>query len=152
MEVAIDACVFVALINPHDIWHIQAKTLIDTLRLADIKPTNFDCAVTEAASVLVRRLHEKRRGHEVPMVLEQLDGYIPPQLIIWILPEVPRLYADVLNLMQTSNGELNFNDALIALACRERGITLIASFDPDFDRVPWLKRVAEPTDVEAARK
>lgn len=54
--------------------------------------------------------------------------------------------------MQTSKGELNFNDALIALACRERGITLIASFDPDFDHVPWLKRVAQPTDVEIVHK
>jgi predicted nucleic acid-binding protein len=38
-------------------------------------------------------------------------------------------------------------DALIALACREREIPAIASFDADFDQVAWLKRVAAPEDV-----
>ncbi len=46
-----------------------------------------------------------------------------------------------------SIGALNFNDALIALACRERGIPSIASFDADFDQVPWLRRLARPEDV-----
>ena len=36
---------------------------------------------------------------------------------------------------------LNFHDALIALACREREIPVIASFDPDFDLNPWLNRL-----------
>lgn len=48
--------------------------------------------------------------------------------------------------MRSSGGELNFNDALMSLACREREISLIASFDPDFDRLPWLKRVSGPAD------
>ena len=56
----------------------------------------------------------------------------------------------MLNLIRTSSGELNFNDALIALACRERGISTIASFDPDFDQVSWLKRVVMPSDVSVA--
>jgi predicted nucleic acid-binding protein len=42
---------------------------------------------------------------------------------------------------------LNFNDALIALACRERSIPAIASFDPDFDQVSWLRRLARPDDL-----
>jgi predicted nucleic acid-binding protein len=57
------------------------------------------------------------------------------------------LYPDVLSLIQTSSGELNFNDALIALVCRERDIPAIASFDADFDQVAWLKRIAAPGDV-----
>jgi predicted nucleic acid-binding protein len=39
---------------------------------------------------------------------------------------------------------LNFNDALISLACRERNIPAIASFDADFDQVAWLHRLATP--------
>ena len=50
-------------------------------------------------------------------------------------------------MMRGSSGELNFNDALIALACREREIPAIASFDADFDRVDWLRRIAGPEDV-----
>ena len=40
-------------------------------------------------------------------------------------------------------------DALIALACRERGIPRIASFDADFDQVEWLQRLTKPADVDA---
>jgi predicted nucleic acid-binding protein len=52
-----------------------------------------------------------------------------------------------LDLIRSSSGELNFNDALIALACRERGIPAIASFDADFDQIPWLQRIARPEDI-----
>jgi predicted nucleic acid-binding protein len=49
--------------------------------------------------------------------------------------------------MESSGGVLNFNDALIALACREREIPVIASFDADFDQISWLRRWAKPEDV-----
>jgi predicted nucleic acid-binding protein len=49
--------------------------------------------------------------------------------------------------MRSSSGALNFHDALIALACRERGVPAIASFDPDFDQVTWLRRLTVPEDV-----
>lgn len=39
----------------------------------------------------------------------------------------------------------------MALACRERGIPAIASFDADFDRVTWLRRLSRPTDVGPQR-
>jgi predicted nucleic acid-binding protein len=47
---------------------------------------------------------------------------------------------------RATNGALNFNDALIALACREREIPTIASFDADFDQITWL-RLAHPEDL-----
>lgn len=49
--------------------------------------------------------------------------------------------------MRTSEGALNFNDALIALACRERNIPAIASFDSDFDTIEWLQRLSQPEDL-----
>lgn len=147
MQLAVDACVLVALINPRDLWHAQAKVLINAMRAAEHRAVNFDCAVTEAASVLVRRLHEKGRGAAAQRMLEHLNTYIPSQQIVWILPDVPRLYLHVLELMRASDGELNFNDALMALACREREIPAIVSFDADFDRVDWLRRIAAPDDL-----
>jgi len=39
------------------------------------------------------------------------------------------------------------NDALIALSCHSRNIPFIASFDQDFDKVRWLRRLAEPDDL-----
>jgi predicted nucleic acid-binding protein len=72
----------------------------------------------------------------------------PQKDILWILPDVPDLYSNVLELIRTSGGELNFNDALIALACRQRGIRYVASFDRDFDTIYWLTRLAKPEDLD----
>ena len=71
----------------------------------------------------------------------------PPETITWIGADVPALQSDVLSLVRTSQGELNFNDALIALACQEREIGFVASFDRDFDQVSWLQRLADAGTV-----
>ena len=125
MRVAIDASVLVALLNPHDVWHTQAIALTDTLITAGFTPMYFDCAIAEAISAVARRLHEKGRGAEVPDMLARLENQASHNLITWIFPDVPRLYPHALDLIRASSGELNFNDALIALACRERNIPAI---------------------------
>ena len=141
MNVALDASVLVALLNPNDVWHDRALALQEAVMHAKATVVYFDCAVAESISAVARRLHEKGRSVEVERLLEQLETQVPRDLITWILPDVPRLYGEAIGLVRSSQGELNFNDALISLACRERHIEAIASFDPDFDKVTWLKRV-----------
>lgn len=147
MKIAIDTSLLVGLINPRDLWHEQATALRDALLDADGDLVYFDCVVTEAISTLARRLHERGLVAEVQMLADRLNDQVPDGLITWILPDVPRLYRAALGLIRSSSGALNFNDALIALACRERGIPAIASFDTDFDDIPWLRRLARPEDV-----
>lgn len=147
MQVAIDSSVLVGLLNPNDLWHAQALGLRDALLDAGMTVVYFDCVVAEAISTAARRLHEKGRATEVQELLKLLETHAPHDLITWVLPDVPRLYREVLEIIRTSSGELNFNDALIAVACRERSISALASFDPDFDQVSWLKRINTPTDV-----
>ncbi|MBI3913904.1 MAG: PIN domain-containing protein [Chloroflexi bacterium] len=74
---------------------------------------------------------------------------MPIATLTWILPDAPRLYSATLDLIRSTSGALNFNDALIALACREREIPAIASFDTDFDQIAWLRRVARAEDLNA---
>lgn len=147
MRVAVDSSVLVGLINPHDLWRDQALALRDTLLGSGAELLYFDCVAAESISAAVRRLHEKGRLTEVGALLDRLESQVPDETITWILPDVPHLYPEVLDLIRSSSGALNFNDALIALACRERGIPAIASFDADFDQVAWLRRLARPEDV-----
>ncbi len=147
LSIAIDTSVLVALLNPRDVWHRRARTLHDVVLRADLIPTYFDCAVSEAIGTAIRRLQEKHLSHEMVPLFDFLHVLLPQCKLTWIFPDVPRLYLQALDLMRESSGVLNFNDALIALACRERGIPAIASFDADFDQVTWLKRVAEPGDL-----
>ena len=147
IPVAIDTSVLVGLINPQDTWHGPAQRLHQALLAQDTAVILFDCILAEAASVIVRRLHEKGRFTAVDSFLQQLHQKYPADSLTWIFPTVNSLYADSLTLMRSSNGALNFNDALIALACRERNISAIVSFDTDFDMIPWLTRFSQPEQL-----
>jgi len=98
--------------------------------------------------VIVRRLEEKGLSTETAGAIRRWEEHFPAGSISWVLPDVPRLYPQIIALIRSSSGALNFNDALIALACRERGIEAIASFDEDFDQVDWLRRLARAEDLK----
>jgi predicted nucleic acid-binding protein len=147
VDVAVDSSVLVALLVPNDVWHPQAIELQDALVAVDATFVYFDCVAAESISVATRRLSERGLTGDVQAFMDRLDVLIDPQHISWIFPEVPRLYDDVFALVRSSNGALNFNDALIALSCRERSISAIASFDADFDGIDWLDRFSTPGDL-----
>jgi len=147
MEVAFDTSLLVGLLDPQDLWHVQAVALETALQSAGFQVVYFDCVIAETVSIATRRLREKKRIAEIDSLLDRIITSFPPETITWIGADVPALQSDVLSLVRTSKGELNFNDALIALACREREIGFIASFDRDFDQVSWLQRLADPDDI-----
>jgi predicted nucleic acid-binding protein len=149
MLVVIDSSVLVGLLVPNDLWYHQAVALWDAIKANGHTGLYFDCVAAEAVSAAARRLHEKGRSADVADLLDRLKTQVPIETITWILPDAPRLYPKVLDLIRFSAGALNFNDALIALACQEREIPALASFDPDFDQITWLRRLARPEDVGA---
>ncbi len=147
MDIAIDTSVLVAVLVPNDLWHSQAIGILETIETTGHVAIYLDCVAAEAVSTTTRRLQEKNRSAEVPTLLAELNRRVPADRITWILPEVPRLYPGVLDLIRSASGALNFNDALIALACRERGNPAIASFHADVDSVAWLRRLGRAEDV-----
>jgi predicted nucleic acid-binding protein len=147
VNVAIDSSVLVALLVPNDAWYTRATALWAAVKAGGHIGVYLGCVAAEAISAATRRLREKGRHADVQALLDRFGEQVSRESITWILPDVPALYADILAIIRTSSGELNFNDALIALACRERDIPALASFDADFDRVPWLKRLATPDDL-----
>jgi predicted nucleic acid-binding protein len=146
-KVGIDTSVLIGLLDPQDVWHTPAVALKQALQTCQAEVAVFDCVLAEAVSTMARRIHEQRRLADLDLLLTQIQKNYPTDGILWALPDVPMLYHDILDLVRSSGGKLNFNDALIALSCRLRDIPLIASFDRDFDDVDWLKRVARPDDL-----
>lgn len=144
--VALDSSVMVGVLNTLDHRHVQAKRLVDDLQLASANLIYFDCVVAESVSTILRRLHEKQQLTAIQQLLDAVADTFPPERLTWIMPDTPRLYAQILALIESSSGELNFNDALIALACRERNISVLASFDADFDSTEWLQRIERIID------
>src|SRR3990172_6856286 len=137
VRIALDASVLVGLLDSKDAWHARASSLYTSIKSIAAEEIIFDCALTEAISAIGRRLHEKRRVGDWGSIIEKFLTDYPPDRLTWILPDVPQLYMQAIGMMRSTGGQLNFNDALIAIACREREILVLASFDPDFDQVPW---------------
>jgi predicted nucleic acid-binding protein len=146
-RVGIDTSVLIGLLDPRDVWHGPAVVLKQALQAHQAEVAMFDCVLAEAVSTMARRIHEQRRPADLDLLLTRIGDDYPSDGILWVLPDVPVLYHDIFDLVRSSRGALNFNDALIALSCRLRDIPLVASFDQDFDDVDWLKRVAQPDDL-----
>lgn len=149
MKVVIDTNVLVGLLNTSDHWFQHSIEFRNALLAANVQPIYLDCVIVEVTSTTVRRLFEKGKENDVDAFFNALDAQVPVNYITWILNEVPDMYTDILTLMRDSKGELNFHDALIALICRKYQILFIASYDRDFDQIPWLKRIATPEDLAA---
>ena len=148
--VAIDTNVLVGLLDERDKWHDTAVGIRDALDRVGAELVYFDCVLNEAISVLARRTHEQRRPEQFDLLLDQLARLIPVRDITWVSGEIQRLYNEVVGLVRSSAGELNFHDALMALICRGRGISVLVSFDQDFDQIDWLTRVGSASEVARA--
>ncbi|MEM7124805.1 MAG: type II toxin-antitoxin system VapC family toxin [Chloroflexota bacterium] len=150
MKIVIDSSVLIGLLNPNDHWHSHTTTFFSAIQATDTELIYLDCVIAESVSTVLRRLTEQGRMDEIEPLFERLDAYAPQSDINWFLPQVPAFYTDILTLMRSTNGELNFHDALIAIICREQQIPTIASYDRDFDQISWLKRIASPEDLTKA--
>lgn len=149
-RVAMDANVFVALVDSQDKWHNRAVALRDALKAAQVDLLYFDPVVNETVSVLARRAEEQQRTQQFPSLLDVLLQQVPATAITWLSAATQRLYDKVIDLIRETSGVLNFHDALIALGCQEFGVAVIVSFDRDFDQVIWLTRIDTPEGVNTA--
>lgn len=120
MNIVIDSSLVLALLVPNDKWHQQALVLLDMLEDNGYTSIYLDCVASEAVSAAIRRLYEKQLYSEIPKLFERLESIVTADRLTWVLPDVPRLYTEILDLMRTSSGALNFHDSLISLACRDR--------------------------------
>ncbi len=143
-KITLDTSVLIGLLDSKDVWHRPAVALKQAMQAHQADVAVFDCVLAEAISAMARRIHEKRRTADLDQLVVRILTDYPADDILWVLPDVPVLYGEIVELVRSSRGELNFNDALIALSCRHRSIPFIASFDRDFDNVAWLRRLAQP--------
>jgi len=108
MEVVIDSSVLVGLLVPNDHWHSQAVALWEAVKAAGHVGLFLDCVAAEAVSVATRRLYEKGRLADVEPLLDRLNAQVPRETITWIFPDVPHLYAEVLDLIISALQECHF--------------------------------------------
>ncbi len=141
VTVALDTNVVVALVDDRDTWHATVVTIRDALIEAQTQLVYFDCVFNETVGVIGRRTAEQKRPEQFDRLLEGLAAMIPHASITWVGGSAQPWFQEIIRLCRANHGTLNFHDALIALACQELGMRFLASFDPDFDNIPWLTRI-----------
>ncbi len=150
IRIGIDTSVIVGLLDKKDTWHEKAAELYNFLKQQKAKIIIFDCVLAETISTLCRRIHEKRRNDDLSSLVDTFLENFPTNVITWVNYDIPILYEKIIASIRSSQGELNFNDSLIAISCRNRKISFLASFDKDFDTIDWLKRISAPGDFGPA--
>lgn len=80
-------------------------------------------------------------GTKVGTTVAPFRRRIEPSAIMWVGSEAERLYEDILDLVASTGGKLNFNDAFIAVLQKEGRMGPVATFDAGFDAVPGFVRV-----------
>ena len=101
MEIVIDTSVLVGMLVPNDHWHQQAVELGKAIQEQAHSPVYLDCVAAEALSVIVRRLEEKGLSEETDTIFEKWNDRIPLDVISWVFPDVPRLYSETIDLVQS---------------------------------------------------
>ncbi len=140
-EVILDASFVIAYLDIRDKWHDVATSVYNQLRDKNLRFLYLDCVMNEILSVFGKRLEEKGLSQEFRTKLHDIKKLMPKDELIWTYTKVLDWYDEILQIMEKSEGRLNFHDALIALTARELGIKYIASFDKDFDEIKWLMRI-----------
>jgi predicted nucleic acid-binding protein len=147
MKALADTNFLVALLDRKDSLHKRASVLNERLIGENAEIYYADCVINETVSVLVRRLREQRRLHDIEGLLDALEQSFPPASLTWTYPGVDEEWGSVFDLIRKTKGKVNFHDALLAQTALSLGIPHIISFDQNLDEVPAWKRIGKPEDL-----
>ena len=109
---------------------------------------HLDFILGETISVLARRLEEHKRSTDFTKILAEIRFKIPLEKITWASMNSWRWYNNILSLIDQYKGELNFNDAFIAIQMQRSHISHLISFDKDFDQLLWVTRVYDASQIK----
>lgn len=142
-EVVLDANVIVAWLDQSDVLASRARELMARLKAEGAWIVLLDIAVTEALSVLCRRAAQRRTSPpDVAAAISTVRAWAAQGEIRWCAREAERLISEVLAIVESTGGRLNFNDALLVELQRQGLIGELASFDTGFDAVDAFRRLA----------
>jgi predicted nucleic acid-binding protein len=151
-DVALDANVVVGFLDASDTLHERAAALLRRIETRGDDVILLDVCVGEAISVLCRRARERRGGTsaaglakappDLRRALERVRQWILDGDIVWLSSHTERFATDVLDVVESTRGRLNWNDALLVVLQREGIVAEVASFDDGFEAIPTFRRIS----------
>ena len=137
----LDTNFLVGLFDESDVWHHMARDIYLLLQEHQVVVVYLDCVMNELFTVLARRCRQRGRTELFPLLIEQISQIIPDTAITWVYPHLPRWYNRCLDVMEETQGQLNFHDALIVTAIKEMDFSALIGFDAGFDQLPEVSRL-----------
>ena len=141
-DVVLDANVIVGLLDEGDSQSARAHELVARLQAEGHQPVFVGFLLAEALSALCRRSFERKKQ---PPQLDPIIEWVHEQRargLVYFPALTDEDFAGALDVMKSSQGELNFNDARLVVMQRRGEIGDVASFDADFDRVDGFRRLS----------
>lgn len=141
-EVVLDANVIVAWLDAADVLAPRAAELLPRLNGEGADLVLLDFLVGEAVSVLCRRATQRKAAPpDLQRALDEVRAWASAARIRAISPEASTVGA-ILDVIASTGGTLNYNDALLVVLQRQGVIGDVASFDAGFDTVPEFVRAS----------
>ena len=139
-DAVLDANVLVGLFDRNDTLHSAASQLVQSILANGDVALLLDFCVAEALSVVCRRSRERKTNPpDLTAIFEHVRALNDAGKIVRAEGES---FAEVLAVMQTTSGALNFNDALLVVLQRRGTIGDVASFDVRLDLAEGFRRLA----------
>jgi predicted nucleic acid-binding protein len=136
-EVVLDANVIVALLYADDSLHQRAVDLMTRLENEGHSLVLVDFLVFEALSVLCRRAAQRKTAPpNLAAAVATMRSWFDKGEIRFLAHEAEQLANSVLDIVTSSQGVLNANDALLIALQYEGAIDTLATFDKGFERIP----------------
>lgn len=143
-KIIVDTNIIVGLYDEKDVWNKQAKCLMENFKKASLDLLLLDCVVNETFTVLARRLNEGKRKANLISTFKKLKIDMSGDKITKSYQLLETNYDEVVNRIVESEGKINFHDALIVTFALHQNISIIASFDTNFDGIVGITRFFDP--------
>jgi predicted nucleic acid-binding protein len=142
-DVVLDANVIVGWLDDGDALASRAIALLQRLRAEGSKPVLLDVCVGEAVSVICRRARERKsEAPNLTTVLAVIRVVTERSELRFVAKEAEPLMPMILDIIETTGGTLNFNDALLVALQRVGLIAEVASFDQGLDKALNFRRIS----------
>lgn len=148
-RVLVDSSFLIAQLDERDVHHKAAKSIHELFSEQGVSYLYLDCMVNETITVLARRARE-RKVDPAP-IIRRVRQEFSSERLTWTGPELPRLWAQALDILEEYRGQLSLHDCLIVLIAREEAVPWVASFDRGFDQVEGLRRIGTAEAFRALR-
>ncbi|MBI3203280.1 MAG: type II toxin-antitoxin system VapC family toxin [Myxococcales bacterium] len=138
----LDANIIVGWLDKADVHSARATDLVEGLKRDGHVALLLDVFVAEAVSVICRRAQERRaKSTDLLNAISVVRRWHEAGQIAPVSGDIGNRFSAIMDVVETSAGALNFNDALLVVLQRAGAIGDVASFDRALDSASGFRRI-----------